>query len=108
MCLHSRLNEYVCRHGKRTQTFIIFDPAYVHVHGAADILHVSAVVVLVEIDGHSRDKNRCRFVRGRVRRHCQSSRPRYHAAAKISPVEAKNHSVQHFTQGAEELPLHNY
>ena len=71
-----------------------FDPAYVHVHGAADILHVilSAVVVLVEIDGHSRDKNRCRFVRGRVRRHCQSSRPRYHAAAKISPVEAKNHS----------------
>ena len=45
-----------------------FDPAYVHVHGAADILHVSAVVVLVEIDGHSRDKNRCRFVRGRVRR----------------------------------------
>ena len=84
--------------------FIIFDPAHVHVHGATGIL--SAVVVLVEIDGHSRDKNRCRFVRGRVRRHCQSSRPRYHAAAKISPVEAKNHSVQHFTPGAEELPLH--
>ena len=46
--------------------FIIFDPAHVHVHGATGIL--SAVVVLVEIDGHSRDKNRCRFVRGRVRR----------------------------------------
>ena len=46
--------------------FIIFDPAHVHVHGATGIL--SAVVVLVETDGHTRDKNRCRFVRGRVRR----------------------------------------
>jgi hypothetical protein len=76
---------------------MIFDPAAAHMHDSAWRSRYITVIVLEEVDGHTRGKDCCRFVRGRVRRVNNLGQDSDHAAAEISPVVAKNHSVQHFT-----------